>query len=243
MKLLQLNSWTLRIKDPLVTVIEREAADIVCLQEVLDHEEPLGLLPTLHQLQEKTGYAHAEIAPVYNLRIMQRTARYGNAVMGRLPLETRETIFTTGNYTDDFDYATDDYNIRNLQHVTVQHANGPVHVFNHHGLHVRDHKDGTPETLAACQKIVDAIAQVDGPVILTGDFNLTPESESIKLLERAGLRNLSVEYGLTTTRNYLTPKTEVCDYIFVNDQVTVKDFRMLDDVVSDHNALVVEFDV
>jgi endonuclease/exonuclease/phosphatase (EEP) superfamily protein YafD len=83
---------------------------------------------------------------------------------------------------------------------------------------------------------------LSGPVILTGDFNLVPGSKSLEPLNKM-LRNLSIEFRLSTTRNQLTHKNEVCDYIFVNDKVQVKQFEASDALISDHKALILDFEI
>jgi len=90
------------------------------------------------------------------------------------------------------------------------------------------------------KELVQYIKKLEGAVILTGDFNLAPHSKSLEQLNKM-LSNLSVKANLDTTRNQLTYKKEVCDYIFVNDQVKVKSFEASDELVSDHKALILEF--
>src|SRR5690606_16544092 len=124
---------------------------------------------------------------------------------------------------------TEDYNIRNLQHATFRVEGTSLHVLNHHGHHIRQHKNGDAETVRQCGMIHDYIEKLDGRVVLTGDFNLAPDSESMKQLNIT-LTNHCIETGLLTTRTPLTHKAEVCDYIFTNDQVSVQDFRALDDL-------------
>ena len=79
-------------------------------------------------------------------------------------------------------------------------------------------------------------------MIITGDFNLLPDSESIEILNK-DFRNLTKEYGLQTTRTDLTHKSEPCDFIFVNDKVAVNDFYASEVVASDHQGLVLDFEV
>lgn len=86
--------------------------------------------------------------------------------------------------------------------------------------------------------IVEYIKKLDGPVVLCGDFNLKPKSESLELINKI-LINHAKERGVITTRTPLTHKTEVCDYIFTSPDIDVKEFQVLDDIVSDHKALVV----
>ena len=112
----------------------------------------------------------------------------------------------------------------------------------HHGFWVPDHKNGNAETLNQTKIIANYVEALKGPTILTGDFNLIPTSESLEQINKL-LINLSVKNKLETTRNDLTFKNEVCDYIFVNNEIKVKNFAMSEQVVSDHNALILEFSV
>ena len=100
-----------------------------------------------------------------------------------------------------------------------------LHILNHHGHRIDAHKLGDEETMRQMQQLAEYIKQLDGAVILCGDFNLSPKSEPIRRLDSV-LRNLSVDYSLDTTRLRLTYKNEVCDYIFVNEKIEVKAFSM-----------------
>jgi len=131
-------------------------------------------------------------------------------------------------------------NRRNFVHAVLDINGKPCHILTHHGFHIPEHKDGNEETRKQTKQIAEYAQELSGPVILTGDFNLVPESESIKQLN-AILHNLALEHKLTTTRTHLTYKTEVCDYIFVNDAVKVKGFQALEKIVSDHQALALDF--
>ena len=132
--------------------------------------------------------------------------------------------------------------MRNFVHAVVDLNGQKLNLLTHHGYWIQEHKNGNPETLRQMKQLGEYIDDLDGPVILTGDFNLAPDSESIGLINQR-LTNLSTKYKLTTTRTNLTHKKEVCDYIFVSDDVKVKSFKASDEVVSDHKALILEFDV
>lgn len=174
---------------------------------------------------------------------MGRETEFGNAIISNLTLDDKQTHFTNLEYKASMSLDEDDYNVRNFQHVVVRDQNGkPIHIINHHGYHVPGHKKGNDFTLKACQQIVDYATQLEGPIIITGDFNLEPDSASIKVINDR-FRNLTKEYGLQTTRTDLTHKSEACDYIFVNEQIEVKDFYASDIVASDHQGLVLEFEV
>ena len=58
------------------------------------------------------------------------------------------------------------------------------------------------------------------------------------------MRNLIRENNITSTRTELYEKElRMADYIFVSPEVTVKDFKVLPDVVSDHSPLYMEFEI
>ena len=243
MRLLQLNAWTLRLSTNMVDMISHEAPDIIALQEIPDSDTEIGIFSSLSKFMGSVRFHHKFFSPVYSFRCMSSTIDFGNAVISNLAFHDEQTVFTNLEYTTDFSLDKNDYNIRNFQHVVTEDENGKkFHLINHHGYHVPQHKKGDEFTLKACHQIAEYAQSLEGPVVISGDFNLEPGSESLAVLEQS-FRNLSVEYGLKTTRNNLTHKSEVCDYIFVNDKVEVKDFYMSEVIASDHQGLVLDFEI
>lgn len=243
MKLLQLNAWSIRLENRIADMIDQESPDVVALQEVFESYTGLGFFPTLTEFTNRVKFHNKFFSPVYGFQLRSVATEFGNAIISNLALSDEQTVFTSLKYRKNYSFGKDDYNVRNFQHVVVENRNGnKFHLINHHGYHVPGHKKGDNFTLKACQQIVDYVSKLDGPIIITGDFNLEPDSESLNVLNNH-FRNLSVEYGLETTRNNLTRKSEICDYIFVNDLVTVKDFHMSEIIASDHQGLVLDFDV
>lgn len=242
MKILQLNCWSARLEKQVIDLINEERPDIVCLQEAISLEgSTMGIFAPIQILQKKTGLNYSYFSPTLSANYMRRKADFGNAVLSKHSFSYTNTVFTGRTYIEDFDSTEDDYNIRNLQHITIALENGEtLHVLNHHGHHIHQHKNGDAETLKQCRQIVDYITPLKGKIILTGDFNLAPTSESIQQIN-AILTNLCVSHNLQTTRNELTPKNEVCDYIFINQDVYEKDFKVAQEIVSDHSALILTF--
>lgn len=114
---------------------------------------------------------------------------------------------------------------------------------NVHGLWVKDNKIDTPERIEQSQKIFSSLKNVGTDIILGGDFNLRPETQSIGMLEKElELRNMIKEYKVTSTRTPLYTKNSetYADFIFTSESLSVKDFQVLPDVVSDHAALYIE---
>lgn len=242
MKLIQANIWGGRLDSSVVNFLAKEKADIVCLQEAVEVEGSGLMSVTLTQIREGADYKEAFFSPTFSFNLMQKTAGLGNAILSNLPITLQETIFTRLQHIENFDFDNEDYNARNLQHTVIDVNGTPLNVLNHHGHHVPSHKNGDGETLRQCGMIADYVGKLAGHVILTGDFNLSPHSESLEQIN-AVLDNLSDRFGLTTTRTPLSPKTEVCDYIFVSPGVTVNNFYASDELISDHKALVLDFEL
>lgn len=134
---------------------------------------------------------------------------------------------------------------RNIQYVTIQTAAGPITVINFHGLWtgagVGKGKKDSPERLEQSTKILEFAKNIQHPFILCGDFNLLPDTESIRKFEDAGLRNLIREHKVTSTRtSFYTKPQKFADYVFVSTGIILKDFKVLPDEVSDHTPLFIE---
>ena len=198
------------------------------------------MVDDVDEIKLKTSYKHSFFSPSFGYTLMKRQAQSGLAILSNIPLIETHNTFTRLEYIKDFDILDTDYNARSLQHVVVEHNGTNIHVLNHHGHHLPDHKNGDEETLRQCQMIVEYIEKLEGPKILCGDFNLSPESPSLQLIN-AILINHAKEKGVLTTRTPLTHKTEVCDYIFTSSDIEVTNFQVLNDIASDHKALTIEF--
>lgn len=82
-----------------------------------------------------------------------------------------------------------------------------------------------------------------GRKILCGDFNLDISTESVRMLEQEMI-NLVREFKINSTRSALAPlgKGRFADYIFASDKIKINKFNVLNDVVSDHLPLYVDFE-
>ena len=242
MKLIQANIWGGRLDKQIPAFLNKQDADVVCLQEVIAAEGDTALAISLENIAAETKISHVFHSPVFSFNLMNKVAHFGNAILSHQPFVFTDTIFTNLEYKANFDFDTDDYNIRNLQHAVLKVSGKQLHILNHHGHHVHAHKNGDAETLRQMQQIRAYLSTLSGPIILAGDFNLAPHSESLEVLNEQ-LENLSITYKLKTTRNMLTLKTEVCDYIFVSKDIHVKSFSTSDEIISDHKALLLEFEL
>lgn len=242
MKLIQLNIWQGRLILNVTRFLEQSQPDILCLQEVCDSpDEKSYFFDNIAEIQEVMHYPHVFFSPTYGMNIGDVNFQFGNAILSRVPLDAVKTVFLNGAYLPHAKRDGDVKDLRNFQHGTVTKDGFKTHIINHHGHWTPGVKIGDAETMRQMDVIADYIKTLDGPVIFTGDLNLLPESPSLTRLN-AEMTNLCITYDVKTTRNFTSYNlTQVCDYIFVNDQVKVDSFIVHDDVVSDHSMLELNF--
>jgi endonuclease/exonuclease/phosphatase family metal-dependent hydrolase len=242
-KLVQLNLWGGRLETSIKQFLEEEQADILCLQEAISYPGESGMFVSIENIQAITKLEFAAVAPKFSFNFMDGVARFSNCILSRYPIKHSDIVFTGLEHLEDFSFNHHSHvDARNFVHTTLEINNKRMNVLTHHGHHIPGHKDGDTETMKQMSILGHYLDKLSGPIILTGDFNLAPHSDSLEQINRR-LTNLSLEHRLKTTRTSLTYKTEVCDYIFVNEDVKVNGFRASDDLVSDHKALILEFSV
>jgi endonuclease/exonuclease/phosphatase family metal-dependent hydrolase len=259
MKIITLNIWGGRVLGPLLefTKARLQDIDIICLQEVYSSDKPPAggveyCTNTLQQMaallpQHEHIYAPS-VKGIFMDRHQDPGLGYGNAVFIRKQLKILEfkNEFIVKSEGDEFDLEAGVDHPRSLQIVALQNALGrQLIVANYHGYWSNGPKTDDEVRLSQSHKINELLSQYDAPTILCGDFNLLPTTKSLGMLQE-GRVDLVAKYQLLTTRSKLYKRIEYApfaDYIFTTLEVRDKSFRALDEVVSDHLALELDFDL
>lgn len=122
-------------------------------------------------------------------------------------------------------------------------------ICNFHGIAYPGEKQDNPERLFASRALITEGEQHALPRIVMGDFNLLETTESIAMFNKEGYHDLIKEYEIPTTRNehswslYPGEKQMYSDYAFVQGDACVDAFSVLPDIVSDHQALMLDVSV
>lgn len=252
MKVISLNTWGGRAgREKLLSFFKaHEDADILCLQEIwaAPYEEYEGVSAGGLKIDQKTimtqglqdiSEALSNHTPLFRPHFLDS---YGLLMLVRKELEIVEDgevfVYLEKGHVPMGDIGN---HARNIQYATVRVGSGLITVINFHGLWNGKGKGDCEERLQQSEKILEFAKKLDHSYVLCGDFNLRPDTESLRKFEDAGLRNLISEYGITSTRTDLYTKPErFADYVFVSSGVNVTDFQVLPDQVSDHAPLLVE---
>lgn len=133
-----------------------------------------------------------------------------------------------------------------------------VSVSNVHGIPYPGDKKDNEARIRQSKNIIDHISKIKPFTIIGGDFNLLPETESIKMFEKSGFRNLIKEFKIKTTRsknawkeaqkrnqkeNPFFGKQDFADYCFVSPEVKVINFEVPNIEVYDHLPLILDFEI
>lgn len=242
MKLITLNTWGARVKKPFEEFIKNnQETDIFCFQEIYEKSEeklsaryPEANHNLFTELKELLSEHNAFFRPAF-------VDVYGVAIFVKKSISVLEEGDIVIHESDSpFVEAIEGNHPRNMQWVKISTGNGAYTIMNVHGLWNGKGKTDSPERITQSNRIKEFVRSVDGPKILCGDFNLRPDTESIKILGE-GMRDLIKEHGIKSTRTSFYNKPEkYADYVFVSSEINVEKFEVMDDEVSDHAPLLLE---
>ncbi len=132
---------------------------------------------------------------------------------------------------------------RNLQYVQLTIGQALVVIGNFHGLWLEGvGKADSPERIKQSQKIRKWLDSQGESVMLCGDFNLDPDTHSLRMLEH-GFRNQITDFGITDTRTAYYPSAKpsrFADYVLTSPKINVTSFTVPDLPISDHRPMIVE---
>jgi len=118
-----------------------------------------------------------------------------------------------------------------------------VSIAHMHGLRDLKGKGDTPERAVQARRFLALSQQVAEPgdvMVMCGDFNVEPQSETLEILRRAGMHELVTAGGFDGTRNthYKKPG-KFADFMLINPLSALREFDVVrDPEVSDHCPLV-----
>lgn len=246
MKLISLNIWQGHLLRQLNQLLSEQQADIMCLQEVYSSEinSPLfEMFSSLERIKQLFPEYHEYFSACYEMNLLGQPFRFGNAILSKYPLSAKETIFINGEFKTYDIFANYVTNTRTLQRVDLELPDGKhLSVLNHHGYWEATPL-GTDISIQKMETVAAYIETVARPLVFAGDFNLNSESPALKPLQ-AQLRDLTQDHSIKSTLSEFGKVSDVaCDHIFVSKEINVKSFESSDELVSDHKALIMEFEV
>ncbi len=260
MRLLNLNIG-IKLDNNLETVklIQECDASIVTLQEATRGLEDtvFGLYNSANVIKKNTSYPYSFFGPLWVASHHEKNGtitrefggltEQGNLVLSKYPFLSSSNIFYHkyyGEFSDATNFRTEDHP-RAFTETIIEVDDKKLCLINVHGIWNSD-KLGDERCIHQVKSIIEEVKSINLPTIIVGDFNLLPESYSISIMNDH-FRNLISEFHVTSTRpkfdDGLDKGEHVSDYIFVNDGISVTDFKVVDTTISDHLPLLLDFEL
>ena len=235
------NAWDNR-KDLVTSLVKFHQTDILCAQEVLDGQlnDILDRFPgwKFVGVGRDDGAKAGEYAPIFFNPAQFKLIDAGHFWLGEDPTKPKKG----------WDAVC--IRIATWAKLKCKKSKKEFYVFNTHFDHVGKVAQRNSATLI--MEKMKELAHGKLPIVLTGDFNLNPESEAIQLLS-SHLKDSKFSselpaYGPKGTFNSFKfdhPLNSRIDYIFTNDKVKVHRYGVLSDskdqrYYSDHLPVLTE---
>jgi endonuclease/exonuclease/phosphatase family metal-dependent hydrolase len=226
MKIIFLNTWNGKMHDGLSRFLKEQArdTDIFCFQEVYDAMKVLAR-STIGPFEEFAANKYLDDGSDFfqatyvrkSIPILDSGTILGEAKSGGLGL-----------------------------YVHIPWGSTTMYVVNFHGIAWPGDKLDNPGRIQSSRALIDFLSDKPGSKIIGGDFNILPETHSVRMFTERGYRDLVKEYHVETTRNrlawelYPNNKQYFSDYVFVDPDTTVSTFSVPNMEISDHLPLMVE---
>ena len=249
MKIISLNVWGGRFFESLISFLKQNIydTDIFCFQEILSGGKGQTNRGEIKSLYEDMGnilidyygyFSEYGEGGYYGENSKNLDFKYGIAIFAR---KKHEQSFFQNITLYDSERKWLDYNGRFAAGAAMAINILDTAIINVHGLWLERGKEDTEARIEQSKRIINLASKINRRKIICGDFNLKPDTESIKILEQ-NMINLIKEFGITSTRSILYTKAErYADYIFISPDIKISHFEVLQDVVSDHLPLFLEY--
>ncbi|MEO6110025.1 MAG: endonuclease/exonuclease/phosphatase family protein [Candidatus Saccharimonadales bacterium] len=228
MKIVFLNVWGDSMQEGLLPYLEEQArdTDIFCFQEATDEMKH-------HCADVLSGYKE-----VCDYKYLSDKDNFPQSMFIKKDID----VLTSGTLmASEMD--------RGLAIYAKVKINGvPTYVCNVHGTAHPKNKLDSPVRLEQSSEIINFFKDKKEPVVIGGDFNIFPETESIEVFALHGYRNLIKDFAIETTRNRLAwdrfpVKMLYSDYVFINDKIKCQSFIVPQNEISDHLPMLLEIEV
>lgn len=232
----------------MIDFINQEQFDIVQLQEV-GWSFSFPNVDCFHLIQKKTGLC-GEMLTTWRHR-KGKKGYFGDATFFKPSLQLKKKVhlhFKPVLEIPDPDLLPIEEHPKGALFLCLETDGKPFWCIN-------THLAWGPTPLDEPYKIEDAqflsshIKALELPFLLSGDFNVRPDTEVVKILESHG-RNLTKEWNISNTLNgnihlakHLFPKGLAIDYVITHPSLRIHDLKRVDRDLSDHTGLIVEFDL
>jgi endonuclease/exonuclease/phosphatase family metal-dependent hydrolase len=210
----------------IATIIEDSNAHIIGLQEVDNHwSDRSDFQDQAKWLAERLGmfYTYAANLDREPLTDGDNRRQYGTAILSEYPIIKSENHFLSkiGNTEQ-----------RGLLDATINVKGNNVHFYNTHLALT------SAEREIQIKEIIEIANQSNGPKVIVGDLNATPESSEMKPMT-SNYHDVFFEQTDANTYPVENPSKRI-DYIFTSDNIETVHTEVIETFASDHLPITAE---
>ncbi len=253
LKFLHLNTLGGVKIDEVISYIKENDFDIVHLQEVGGKEQSKSVPDNFAHYKEQLGYSgELAISSIFNNDFGCYT---GNASLFKPEFHyiQKEVVWLRPFKSVDPTYHVDRSKTaslpRNALALKFKFNSQPIWFINTHLAWGPTPLD-EPYKIEQGKILRDFIQKLKDPFVLSGDFNVTKDSQIVAMMDELGVDH-AVEAGLTNTLNGnlhrvpdLFPQGLAVDYIFTSFGMKTEDFKLIDTPdLSDHYGLRITVEI
>lgn len=258
-----MNAWGGAMFDALAAWLPTCGAEIVCLQEVTrtpglegwtefdDGERRLPQRANLFEDVQKllprhqAAFVASDAGPVQDADGQWHRQDFGIAMFidESIPVIGNASAFVHGEFVDHISWATTDRpRVAQGVRLVERASDRMVSVVHLHGLRDPDGKADTPPRQAQADRLAAMVTRLRAPddlVVVCGDLNLLPDSETFEILGAIGLVDLVGEADTRTSR--YAKNVRHANYLLISEPDQVSGFcTPATPEVSDHRPLVLD---
>ena len=211
--------------DGIAKVIEQSGADLVALQEVDADTERSGPGNQAEMLAQKLGMEY-----FFAKTIDYGGGDYGTAVLSKYPITQKQVI--------PLPHVNQGAEQRVLGLVQIELPTGKEVAFA--SIHL-DHKGDSSDRLSQLREVITVTQEFEIPVILAGDFNALPDSETMEIVYQH-FRSTCEDCGYTYPADVPNKTIDFIVYRDASESLRVLENKVIEEPkASDHRPIRVIF--
>ena len=214
--------------DRVAQTIKKHNADIIGLNEVYNDIDRKVTNEQVIYLANKLGYNYYFFGQSITIK---ETIGYGNAIISKYPLSNFKVHKIEDPIIKDEDAF---YESRSIIECDLKINNEIIKVFvTHLGLAKSEQKNGINKLLSLIK---------NEKTILMGDFNMEEDNDNIIELSKV-IRNSSYLIEKENKSTYPSNNPNIKIYYIFTNNLDVKKSEIIDEIISDHYPIILDFDI
>lgn len=234
-----------------INKMREQNPDVLCCQEFTAYEKGVSRAKCIENFAQGAGFQHV----YYN----KKNNFGGNVVFSKYPLTKVSSDTGLGKEITSGVLVSIDagekgrFYVANLHLISYHITDGEIDVLTN-STEFRNQLDTIGMSVARKLKyafekrsdevseVLESMSQLDGPIVVCGDFNDTPMSFTYKQMQKAGFVDsfTKVGRGIKPTYGGKLPLMRI-DYIWGNGKVKPLYFKRFRDKASDHYPIMLDF--